>query len=248
MPSATPGSYITVSGVVNGSNNAHANSQTQGYITVLNFDIVTEYSMQNLIKAIVDTPSIKADGISQQYIRGIITSGATPVSNNVIYWRKGRTLYDIFTDQDYSNYVRSDSNGNFSIGPIQASSSKDPGYWMVAVESAHSVTPSSTPVTVSGDIVYWSEKYDNLNYHSGGAVLYNSNVLLGYGAKMSSTPNFTLNYHDASDATAYAATPNWLPPKWYPLDRAEQYQMGLLGSTPNVISSYGKLMNDYEEE
>jgi hypothetical protein len=248
MPSATPGSYITVSGVVNGSNNAHANSQTQGYTTVLNFDIVTEYSMQNLIKAIVDTPSIKADGISQQYIRGIITSGATPVSNNVIYWRKGRTLYDIFTDQDYSNYVRSDSNGNFSIGPIQASSSKDPGYWMVAVESAHSVTPSSTPVTVSGDIVYWSEKYDNLNYHSGGAVLYNSNVLLGYGAKMSSTPNFTLNYHDASDATAYAATPNWLPPKWYPLDRAEQYQMGLLGSTPNVISSYGKLMNDYEEE
>lgn len=248
MPSATPGSYITVSGVVNGSINSHVNSQTQGYVTVLNFDIITEYSMQNFIKAIPDTPSIKADGRSQQYIRGIISSGATPVSNNVIYWRKGRTLYDIFTNENYFNYVRSDSDGNFSIGPIQASSSKDPGYWMVAVESAHSVTPSSTPVTVSGDVVYWSEKYDNLNYHSGDAVLYNSNVLLGYGAKMSSTPNFTLNYHDASDATAYTATPNWLPPKWYPLDRAEQYQMGLLGSTPNVISSYGKLMNDYEEE
>jgi hypothetical protein len=65
---------------------------------------------------------------------------------------------------------------------------------------------------------------------------------------MSSTPNFTLNYHDGSDAPAYRATPNWLPPKWYPLDRAEQYQMGLLGSTPNVVDNYSKLMNDYEEE
>ena len=247
-PSATPGSYILVSGVTNGSIHSHENSQTQGYSKVLNIEIITDYSMQNSIKAIADTTSLRADGRSQQYIRGVISSDATPVLNNIIYWRKGRTLYDIFTNKDYSNYVRSDSNGNFSIGPVEASSSKDPGYWMVAVESAHSVTPTSTPVTVSGDIVYWSEKYDNLNYHSVGAVLYSSNVLLGYGDKMSSTPNFTLNYHDGSDAPAYRATPNWLPPKWYPLDRAEQYQMGLLGSTPNVVDNYSKLMNDYEEE
>jgi hypothetical protein len=248
MPSATPGSYILVSGTTNGSISSHANSQTQGYAKVLNFEIITNYLMNNYIKAIADTASLTANGLSQQYIRGVISSGATPVSNNIIYWRKGRTLYDIFTNNDYSNYVVSDSNGHFSIGPIQARSSLDPGYWMVAVESAHSTTASSTPVTVSGDIVYWSEKYDNLNYHSGGAVLYNPNVLLGYGVKMSSTPNFTLNYHDGSDATPYHATPNWLPPKWYPLDRAEQYQMGLLGSAPNTINTYSKLMNDYEEE
>jgi hypothetical protein len=63
-----------------------------------------------------------------------------------------------------------------------------------------------------------------------------------------STPNFTVNYYNGENASPYGATPNWLPPKWYPLDRYTQYQIGLLGSTPYQVDSYENLMNDYEEE
>jgi hypothetical protein len=248
IPSATPGGYVLVQGVVNGSGNAHENSETQGYSKALNFDIVTNYENRNSIKAIVDSPVIYADGVGQQYIRGRIISPSTPISNNIVYWRKGRTVSDVFHATPYSSYVTTNELGEFTVGPITAQDSKNPGYWIVAVESEHSTSFESNPTTVSGDIVYWAEKYDNLNYHISNSVIYNPNVLLGKSTPMYSTPNFTVKYNDGSDSGASIVEPNWIPPKWYPLNRFDQYQMGLFGSTPDVVQTYNKLINDYEED
>jgi hypothetical protein len=39
-----------------------------------------------------------------------------------------------------------------------------------------------------------------------------------------------------------------MPPKWYPMSRKEQHDIGLLGSTPYQVADYYGLMNEYEED
>ena len=78
--------------------------------------------------------------------------------------------------------------------------------------------------------------------------MYTSDVLYGQSEDLYSTPIFTVNYNDGEYSTPYSSTPNWLPPKWYPLNRHTQYLMGLLGSTPYYVNSYSQLMNEYEED
>lgn len=240
--------FITLSGVANGSEYAHDNSETEDFEYTASFEIVSKYSSQYELKAVVDTYSMMADGVSKNYIYGALKDGATPDSGSVVYWRKGRSLNDIFEATPYGDYVVSDENGKFTIGPFVAEDKDNPGIWLVAVESAHLPTFSSTPITESGDIVYWAEKYDNLNYSAGNTVFFDPNVLYTNRIDMISTPNFPINYHDGSVIYNVSATPNWIPPAWYPLDRHTQYQMGLFGSTPYYVSSYENLINDYEEE
>jgi len=239
---------VTVQGVVNGSANAHQNSQTQGFSKSITFEISKEYQSEYSLKAISENSVIPADGISNNYIRGFLKKISTPQANKVIYWRKGRTLQDIFHATPYYSYVVSDQYGNFEIGPFVSANKNHPGMWLVAVESEGAATANINPVTVAGDIVFWNEKYDNLNYAYGDSVFYSPDLLYINRTDMYSTPSFTVQYFDGEYATPYSATPDWLPPKWYPVNRYDQYMMGLLGSTPMHVSGYQNLMKDYEEE
>lgn len=238
--------FVSVLGVTNGSVNAHENSQTQGFSDSVDFEITNSYSSIYELKASVDRYSISADGISQIFISGILKQSGTPDKNRIVYWRKGRDLYSIYSS-NVQGSVTTDENGRFTIGPF-TSENLTPGIWFVSVESEHSSSASATPSTVSGDIVYWIEKYDSLNYSAGQSEFFNPNVLYVQPNEMLATPNFTINYYDGSEAQTYIATPNWNPPVWYPLNRYTQYQMGLLGSTPNTVTTYVNLMKDYEEE
>jgi hypothetical protein len=62
------------------------------------------------------------------------------------------------------------------------------------------------------------------------------------------TPNFTFNLITQDFGATPSATPNlnWLPPRWLPVDYYDQYQMGLFGSTPNVIATPNYIVG-YEE-
>ena len=247
-----PSSSITGSMQVNGvsslSGYAHSNSSNESFDQTFDFEIITNSQTGLETKAITSSEVIDADGISQVYISGYVKDSSTPSSNSVVYWRKGRSLYDVFEATPYSDYVVTNDAGRFSIGPFVAEDNNNPGIWMVSVETEHSSTVNYSANMLSGDIVYWSEKYDNLKYSYGDTVFYNPNVLYKGRADIMSTPNFTVNYHDGQTSTVYAATPNWLPPKWYPIDRFTQYQLGLFGSTPYHIEGYSNLMKDYEEE
>jgi hypothetical protein len=245
----TTNGSITVEGVSSSSPEAHENSDTEGYSHSESFDIILENESPYELKAAPDRYAINADAVSQVYINGILKENSTPSSGSIVYWRRGRSIYEIF-NSPYSqeDSVVVDSQGKFSIGPFTAESESNPGIWLVAVDSEHSETPSSTPETLSGDIVYWIEKYDNINYTSEYSVLYNPNLLYIDREPIMATPVFTVNYHDGSQSEPYDSTPSLSLPKWYPLDRYDQYLMGLLGSTPNVVETYENLMKDYEEE
>jgi hypothetical protein len=214
------------------------------------------------IKAEVSNKIIKSDGVSSIFINGLIMNNGVPVSGSVIYWRKSRTNYQLFTEVSYSTselapsnnrfsgIVYSDSQGRFSIGPIVSASRIDPGYWFVALESDFSSNPSVTPSTIEGDIVYWLEDYDAINYN------FNSNVgineIINYDVSKSwdlyATPNFKVNYANRDQVDVQNTTLRWTPPKWFTVSRYEQYQSGMLGSTPYYIENYDSLIKDYEEE
>jgi hypothetical protein len=248
VPADSVSGALSVLGVTNGSVNAHENSETQGFSKTLSFDIFSQYDNQYLLKAISENNVIQADGVSNNYITGFLRKDSSAQSNKVIYWRKGRTLQDIFDATPYSSYVRTDEYGNFEIGPFTAQEKNNPGLWFVSVETEGAATVNINPVNIAGDIAFWSEKYDNLNYAFGDSVFYDPNLLYINRTDMYSTPSFTVQYFDGNYATPYTATPDWLPPKWYPINRYDQYMMGLLGSTPMHVSSYENLMKDYEEE
>ena len=239
---------IQISGIQNGSPNAHINSQTEGYQKQITFDITTIYNNSVDLRAISDNLVITADGVSENYIYGYVSEGATPAPDKVVYWRKGRTVYDTFESTPYYDYVTTDTSGKFTIGPFTTNNGIEPGIWFVSVETENAATVNYSPTTIAGDIVYWYEKYDNLNYYYENSLLYTSDVLYGQSEDLYSTPIFTVNYNDGEYSTPYSSTPNWLPPKWYPLNRHTQYLMGLLGSTPYYVNSYSQLMNEYEED
>ena len=117
------------------------------------------------------------------------------------------------------------------------------------METENASTPNANPVTISGDIAYWYEKYNAYNYGSGGSALPN-NILFDNTQvpKMLSTPSFMINHHDGSDATPNTATPNWTVPKWFPMNRYDQYQMQKFGEQARVITTYDYLNNEYEED
>ena len=248
IPATNSFGIIEVNGIENGSFNAHENSQTEGYVKSISFDISTIYNTSVDVKAMSDTPVITADGVSENYVYGYISDGSTPAVNKVVYWRRGRTVYDVFESTPYSNYVTTDDLGKFTIGPFVSNDGTQPGICFVAVETENSATVNYAPVTISGDIAYWYEKYDNLNYYYENSLLYNSDVLYGETVELYSTPVFTVNYYNGEYSTPYSSTPNWTPPKWYPINRHSQHIMGLLGSTPYYVNDYSKLMNEYEED
>ena len=234
-----------------------------GYSKNILVEILPEIvNLGKSIKAEVSNKIIKADGVSNLFINGIITDNGAPVSGSVIYWRKSRTNYELFTQVAYSTsqvipsnsrfsgIVYSDSQGRFSIGPIVSTSRIDPGYWFVAVESDFSSNPLTLPSTIEGDIVYWLEDYEAINYN------FNSNVgineVVNYDSSKSwdlyATPNFKVNYANRDQIDIQNKLPKWNPPIWFTVSRYDQYQSGMLGNTPYSIENYDSLIKDYEEE
>lgn len=248
-------STISVHGLTHPAANAHINSSSGSISSSVNFYIKPKLnpSSAKRLLADIDKMIITADGYEKINIFGKTDPGSK------IYWRKSRSLYQALRDSYSTNVatpdqfrtsgiVTSDTNGQFQIGPFIAQEDATPGYWFVVTDTESASTPSATPVTIAGDIVYWYEKYDAKRSTSRDRTYIptanNTSEYLGY----SETSFFIADAITGDTIIDQSATVSWNIPSWYPIKRYLQYTLGILGSTPNIVSDYSKLHPDYEEE
>lgn len=244
---------IYVSGLNSENINAHQNSSSFGVSATTNYYIKPSISRVQDLQADLDKKIITADGAETINILGQTSA------NSVVYWRKARSVYAALANaygsaqnipgkNNQSGYVVSDQNGQFKVGPFIAQNDATPGYWFVIVDTESNPSISPNPVTISGDIVYWYEKYDSVQSDNQESIyLPTVNESSDYESyredlKFKVDSLTGSEYYDAD-----AATP-WNMPKWYPIDRFTQYQLGYFGSTPNTITSFDNLHKDFEEE
>jgi hypothetical protein len=248
-------STISVQGLTYPTANAHVNSTSGDISSSVNFYIKPKLNPSSAKRLLADLDKmiITADGSEKINIFGKTDPGSK------IYWRKSRSLYQALQDNysqnsatpgqlETSGMVTSDSNGQFQIGPFVAQQDATPGYWFVVADTECASTPSGTPVTIAGDIVYWYEKYDAKRSFSRDKTYIpssnNNSDYLGY----SENPFFKADAITGDIIVDQSATISWDIPIWYPIKRYSQYILGILGSTPNVVSDYSQLHPDYEEE
>lgn len=203
---------------------------------------------QYRIIAVMDSDFILADGNSATNIFGLVEdSNHTPVPYAVVYWRKARTEYEAFQKVAYnsstatpgssniSGYVVADSKGRFTVGPFV--SSIYAGYWLTVLETG-SASPNlnRNQFDIVGDMVYWYEHPDITNMIDPITQMPISNVqdatpywnIPSYAGK--TTLPVTYDEDDIQAGYSGSATPTWLPPKWWAIDRYTQYLIGLDGT------------------
>jgi hypothetical protein len=218
----------------------------------IDYIVKPDYYGRDTIRAEVDKKIVVADGIS---VVNVI--GKTNPNVN-IYWRKSRNLADLFDIQystnesipgqnNKSGRIVSKSSGLFGVGPFLAQGDATPGYWFVSLETDLVSSSSSTPSIVSGDIVYWYEKYDSLQSELDEPIYFPKANFDGLKGHYSDNKAIKVNSLTEKAYYTASATPTWSLPDWYPISKYTQYQMGLLGATPYVIE-YSDIHPDYEEE
>lgn len=219
------------------------------------YSVHSSYTDPHKIVIVADPAVVKADGLSSVFVEGLAMKNNVPMEGIVVYWKKSRTPFSAVNKKTYtsssaligeSGTVITGSEGKFTIGPIFAMNRATPGYWYLAAESEFKTNFDSHATPIAGDVTYWYESYDNvdLNYVADlkvvDVITYNRDESL----ELYSTPSFITSYYDEQLIIPTGSTPRWTPPKWLPISRYEQYQAGLLGSTPYYISDYKNLKKD----
>jgi hypothetical protein len=260
-PASSRSGSITITGLNSTNPNADENSEAGSYSETITFEVIRNLSFNLQVKASPVNMVISADGITDVVIVGRVYWRDIPLRQVInLGWNKARTLRDLFQASP-SNVITTDSDGYFVIsGQITAEPNTNPGQWFVRVEITDSaediklLLPAgevtlAEDITISGDIVYWNEKYDNVHFANEELPLSNTFIHEKQdGADLIATPNFVYSHHNGLTVSNINATPNWTPSKWVALKRFDQYQMGLFGSTPNYISDYTQIHPDSGEE
>lgn len=176
------------------------NTDLSGLITVsgdvsatVNYHITPKATPTYALAAVPNVQQIPADGNSSVELYGKVEDDShNPIPYAVVYWRKGRYMEEIWTQQystdsaspgwdNTAGRVVADENGVFNVGPFMAATPWSPGYWMVALESETSspnyssspdyygATPNgwNAPATpdweLAGDVVFWTEYIDTIH-------------------------------------------------------------------------------------
>jgi hypothetical protein len=226
------------------------------------FNIVRNIDFDLKVKAVPMKYNIDADSTTKVSIVGRVYWKDLPFNHTVnLKWNKARTLYSLFEGASTTSIV-SATDGSFVISDaILTQNSASPGFWFARVEVSDTASTiqgllaadgeviNAANITITGDIVYWNEKYNNLNYANEELPLPETfRFAKQANSDLYATPNFVYKHSSGTGQYRLSATPNWIPPKWVPLRKFDQYQMGLFGTTPNYISNYTNIHPDNGEE
>jgi len=253
IPATLNESSILISGITD--------TPTAGYQKVIPYKIHMNNKFHLQVKATPVRYSIQADGLTNVSIVGRVYWKNRPFEHIIdLNWIKERTLLDLFNGTP-ADSITTNSDGTFVINDnITSESNTNPGHWFLKIEIDDPTVVrnllindgedlSLTAVTISGDIVYWNEAYDNVQYASEGLPLPGSFIHSKQAnSDLTATPNFVYKYSDSSSVISNGATPNWIPEKWVPLRKFDQYQLKLFGSTPEYITTLENSHPDYEEQ
>lgn len=251
-------STIDITGIGSATPGGGPHSSSEGYSSQEEFWIKNSNYFNLTIKASPVQVKIDADGTTDIQIVGKVFWNNLPFEHEIdIYWLKEETLYNLFNDTP-TEIVQTDSTGTFVIsGLITAGDRFNPNNWFVRLEVADEqqiidalvedgITATSSDILVAGDIVYWHEAYDYLHYANEPVPLSSSfNISRQENSNLISTPNFVYDHSRSETVLYYSATPNWEPPRWVPLRKFDQYQMSLLGPTPNYVLNIDRNHPDY---
>jgi hypothetical protein len=263
IPSPVTNSVINIEGIGSSDPNGGINSQSDGYSDSLEFDIIRNVNFNLSVKASATILNATADSVTKIGVVGKVLWKGKPFNHEIpLKWRKARTLYDLFNTATINYGVSSNADGQkFSIDAFTAESSLNPGHWLCAIEldvTAEEIqalllldgeSVSVDDITITGDIIYWNEKYDNIHYVNESSNLPASILHVKQDdSDLIATPNFVYSHHNSSDIQYIESNPAWNLPTWVPLRKFDQYQLGLFGSTPNLITDFSNIHPDSGEE
>jgi len=234
---------------------------TGGYEKYIPFKIYTNNKFHLQVKATPVRYSVQADGLTKVSIVGRVYWKNRPFEHAIdLNWIRRRTLLDLFSHTATST-ITTNSDGSFAINDqILTEDNTNPGHWFVKLEVVNPTIIrnllindgedlAADAVTISGDIVYWNEVYDNVQYANEGLPLPSSFVHSKQSnSELTTTPNFVYNYSNSSNIITNDATPNWIPKQWVPLRKFDQYELKLLGNTAENITTLENSHPDYEEQ
>lgn len=226
-----------------GSDVASPGTKTINFVyggdVVASADYVVQPSFNNLNK-IVAVPSaeeVPADGVGQIMVFGKYTSANfQPMWGNTIYWKRARSLYELFNPALTAEEVVTNDEGEFEIGPFTTSDPSEPGFWFLSVENGDGN---------AGDVIFWHEYpmtafgIDDLSGLPMPAIQMATPI--SAIPPYSHDHQFPYSYDENVVLPATPVTPLWLPPKWYSMDWFLQYQLGIISDDTdryNLPSGY----------
>lgn len=246
IPATTTSSSLIITGLGSATPGANANSSAQGYQKAIPFSIAKRFRDLPLeIRAVPYRYNLDSDSESKNIILGQVYWNGEPLSGLMeVSWGKARTLYDVFNKTNSyvaGGDIRTGSDGRFTIeNAITAGSSLTPGYWLAAI---HLKTPTQASALAqaqypnsfvgaaydftrgAGDIVYWYEEYDNVNFINEYTPLPSAFIhQVQSNADIIATPNFVYTYHNPDSLLQLNSTPAWRPPSWVHLRGYDRYQ------------------------
>lgn len=204
------------------------------------------------IVAVLDSDYVLANKNNATAIFGLVQDpNHQPVPYATVYWRKARTIYELFEEVDWSTspatpgtnntgVVFADVKGRFTIGPF--TSNERPGYWVVSVETG-SASPNmaANQFGLVGDVVYWYEYPDSTSIvdQVTGQPISNVQDATPYWLIPSyNAAKFPTTYDESVVRGTYNATPvNWTPPRWWAINKYNQYQNGLYGVNFDTVGA-----------